>query len=225
MTGRTALIVGASGLVGGHCLALLLDDDAYGEVIALGRRNLPVEHAKLRQHVVDFDNLHSQKHLVRADDVFCCLGTTIKIAGSKEAFRKVDFAYPSETARLAAENGARQFLIVTALGADARSFIFYNRVKGETEAAVSRLPFQSMHIFRPSLLLGERAAPRVGEQIAEKAFKLFSFILAGRLAKYRPIHARTVAASMLRRAKEQRPGIHIVESDLIAAIANDTENG
>lgn len=224
MTPRSALIVGASGLVGGHCLALLLADKAYGEIVSLGRRSLPVEHPKLRQHIVDFDNLASQKHLLRADDVFCCLGTTIKQAGSKEAFRKVDFTYPSETASLAAENGAQQFLIVTALRANTRSPIFYNRVKGETEAAVSRLPFQSVHIFRPSLLLGERAEPRVGEQAAEEALKLFSFMLAGRLAKYRPIHARRVAASMIRVAKEDRRGVHVIESDHIAAIANDTED-
>ncbi|HEX8474659.1 MAG TPA: oxidoreductase [Pyrinomonadaceae bacterium] len=221
MMNRSALVVGASGLVGGHCLELLLTDDAYTEVVSLGRRRLTREHAKLKQHVVEFDNLGASKHLAKAQDVFCCLGTTIKQAGTKEAFYKVDFTYAFEVARIASENGAEQFLIVSSLGADPRSSVFYSRVKGETEAAVSRLPFQAVHIFRPSLLIGERAEVRMGEQIAEKASRLLSFAFVGRLSKYRPIEARTVAAAMIRTAKEGRRGVHIIESDRIARIAND----
>ncbi|HVF27949.1 MAG TPA: NAD(P)H-binding protein, partial [Pyrinomonadaceae bacterium] len=122
---RSALLVGATGLVGGHCLNLLLEDAAYQRVVALGRRMLPVVHQKLEQHVVDFDKLTDYAHLIRAQDIFCCLGTTIKKAGSREAFRRVDFTYPHEVARIAAENGAEQMLLVSALGADAKSRVFY----------------------------------------------------------------------------------------------------
>ncbi|HVF87991.1 MAG TPA: hypothetical protein VM866_10390, partial [Pyrinomonadaceae bacterium] len=176
---RSALLVGATGLVGGHCLNLLLEDAAYQKVVVLGRRMLPVGHRKLEQHIIDFDQLTDYARLIYGQDVFCCLGTTIKKAGSQEAFRRVDFTYPHEVARVAAGNGAEQMLLVSALGADARSRVFYNRVKGETEEAVSKLPFGGVQIFRPSLLLGERQEVRRGEQIAERAMKLFSFALIG----------------------------------------------
>ncbi len=219
---RAALILGATGLVGGHCLELLLKDEAYDKVITLGRREIPLEHPKLEQHVIDFERLNEAVDLIKAQDVFCCLGTTIKKAGSQEAFYKIDFTYAHETAKLAQQNGAEQFLLVSALGADPKSRIFYNRVKGEVEAAVSRLPFHGVQIFRPSLLLGQRAEFRRGEQIAEKAAKIFSFIFVGPLKKYRPIHARNVAEAMVRVAKEQPAGVNILESETIRALASET---
>jgi uncharacterized protein YbjT (DUF2867 family) len=215
---RTALLLGATGLVGGQCLELLLGDEAYERVVTLGRRSLPLEHAKLTQHVIDFENLSEHAEVMRAQDVFCCLGTTIKQAGSEEAFRKVDFTYPHEVARLAHANGAEQFLLVSALGADARSRIFYNRVKGETEEAIGRLAFDGVQIFRPSLLLGERAQFRLGERVAEKLSRLFSFLFFGSLQKYRPVHARKVAAAMIAVARRQPRGVNIFESDEIRAM-------
>lgn len=130
MNDRTALLLGATGLVGGHCLNFLLNDESYGRVSVLGRRPLEREHPKLEQHLVDFDRLENSAELIQAQDVFCCLGTTIKKAGSQEAFRRVDFEYPLQSARVAARQGAERFLIVTAIGADPGSRIFYNRVKG-----------------------------------------------------------------------------------------------
>lgn len=215
---RSALLVGATGLVGGHCLNLLLEDAAYQKVVALGRRMLPVEHQKLEQHIIDFDKLTDYAHLIRAQDVFCCLGTTIKKAGSREAFRRVDFTYPHDVARIAAENGAEQMLLVSALGAVARSRFFYNRVKGEVEDAVSKLPFRGVQIFRPSLLLGERQEVRRGERIAERVMNLFSFAFIGLLKKYLPIDARAVASAMVQVAKRCPPGRNIFGSDRIAAI-------
>ncbi|HKS28299.1 MAG TPA: oxidoreductase [Pyrinomonadaceae bacterium] len=218
-SGRTAILLGATGLVGGHCLELLLESEAYSRVVSLGRRGSGREGSKLEEHVVDFEHLYDSAHLFRGDDLFCCLGTTIKKAGSQAAFRQVDFNYPVESARLASENGTAQFLLVSALGADSGSRIFYNRTKGEVEEAVARLPFHGVQIFRPSLLLGERREFRAGERVAEKGMKLFSFLLAGPLKKYRPVHARDVAAAMIRVATENPAGVNRFESDRIAEIA------
>ncbi len=213
--GRSALVLGGSGLVGGHGLRRLLDDPGYARVIAVGRRRLPLAHPKLEQAVVDFERLDAE-NWPRVDDVFCCLGTTIKAAGSQAAFRRVDYDYALDSARLSVEKGARRLLLVSALGADPASRFFYNRVKGELEAAVARLPFESVAILRPSLLLGEREKPRVGERFAERALKALSFVLIGRLKKYRAIAASQVAAAMVREARQASPGVRILESDRIA---------
>ena len=215
---RTALILGASGLIGGHCLGLLLRDEAYDQVIVLVRKSLLKNHPKLTQHEVNFDALSEHANLLKADDIFCCLGTTIKKAGSQEAFRKVDFTYAHEAAKLAAHNGATQFLLVSSLGADAKSSVFYSRVKGEIEAAISALNFESVSIFRPSLLLGERTEFRLAERIMEPLAKAFSFFLIGSLRKYRAIEARTVAAAMIEIAKAKTQGVNVYESDRIQKI-------
>lgn len=220
--GRTAILLGATGLVGGHCLELLLEDDAYGVVVSLGRRKSGREHAKLSEHQIDFERLEDYSHLFRGDDLFCCLGTTIKKAGSQAAFRRVDFTYAVESARLASENGMKQFLLVSALGANARSRVFYNRTKGEVEETIAKLPFHGVQIFRPSLLLGERREFRAGERVAEKVMKLFSFLLAGPLRKYRPVHARTVAEAMIRVGLQRPAGVNAFESDRIIEIARES---
>src|SRR5436853_360083 len=161
MTGRTALIAGATGLVGGHCLRLLLRESAYTRVLAVGRRKAPLEDAKLRQEVVDFATLATGAGSLAADDVYCCLGTTLQQAGGQAAFRKVDFDAVLALAKAARERGAARFFLVSSLGADARSSLFYSRVKGEIEAAVAALPFEAVFILRPSLLLGDRGEFRL----------------------------------------------------------------
>jgi len=216
---RTALLFGATGLVGGHCLDLLLADEIYGKVITIGRRNIDRDHPKLEHHSIDFERLIDYVDYIAAEDVFCCLGTTIKKAGSQEAFRKVDFTYPHELAKIAKSNGAEQFLLVSSIGADAKSSIFYNRVKGELEEAIRRIPFDAFQIFRPSLLLGEREETRLGEQVAEKVLGTLSFLFIGPLAKYKPIHASTVAAAMVRIAKAQPRGVNIYESSKIHTLS------
>jgi uncharacterized protein YbjT (DUF2867 family) len=225
MNNRTALLLGATGLVGEHCLDLLLQDDSYSQVITLGRKWLERDDTKLVQHVIEFDHLSDVASLIKAQDVFCCLGTTIKTAGSQEAFRKVDFTYPVEIARMASENGAEQFLIVTALGANAKSSFFYNRVKGEVEDAVRELRFKSVQIFRPSLLLGERKESRFGEKVGEQFLKAFKFLLVGGLRKYRAIKASDVAHAMVRMAKARPVGVHVYESDRIKEIARYGQHG
>jgi len=225
MTTRTAILIGATGLVGGHCLSLLLGDDDYGKVVTIGRRSLPATHAKLVQHVVDFERLAEYSDLIRGRDVFCCLGTTIRKAGSQEAFRRVDFTYQYELAEIAARNGAEQLLLVSSIGANPRSRVFYSRVKGELEAAVCGLPFGSVNIFRPSLLLGERAESRAGERTAGTLLRYTTLLLAGPLRKYRPIQARVVAEAMVGEAKGGRRGVNVFESDEVTAMVSKQIGG
>lgn len=209
---RTALIAGASGLVGGHLLLRLLDTEAWDRVVALGRRTLDVRHPKLEQRLADFDHLGALG-FPESDDAFCCLGTTIKKAGSAAAFRRVDYDYVLDFARRARQHGATQFLVVSALGADAGSRVFYNRVKGEMERDVAGLDYEAVQIVRPSLLLGERDVPRPKERAAGLIAKPFRPLLTGPFRKYRPIHADKVAAALVSAAQQRRPGVHIFESD------------
>ncbi len=210
---RTALVAGASGLVGSRVLRLLLEDPAYARVTVLARRELPLSHKKLEQRVVSFDRLAQIADFPRVHDVFCCLGTTMKQAGSPDAFRKVDFTYVVELARVAVRHRASQFLVVTAVGADARSRILYSRVKGEAEEAVRRLQFEGMQIFRPSLLVGARAQSRPAERVAGLLSMLVAWAFVGPLARYRPIRAETVARAMVRVAREAPRGTHVYESE------------
>ena len=212
-------MLGATGLVGRNCLDLLLGDRAYGRVLVLARKPASREHPKLRWHVTDFGRVHEYGRLLGVDDVFCCMGTTIRVAGSREAFYKVDFGHVVEAARATAENRARQLLLVSALGADPHSRVFYNRVKGEAEGAIRELPFRGTQIFRPSLLLGQREEFRLGERLAALALAPLSWLPVGVARKYRPVPAAAVAAAMVRVAKMAPRGVNVFESDRIAALA------
>lgn len=216
---RTALVTGASGLVGSHVLRQLLEDPGYDRVTVLARRDLRLAHPKLTQRLVDFDHLAQLADVPRVHDVFCCLGTTRKQAGSADAFRKVDLTYVVELGRVAARHRASQFLVVTALGADPGSRVFYSRVKGEAEAAVRRLSFDGVYIFRPSLLLGARTHRRWGEWLAALLSPLVSWALVGPLARYRPIRATVLARAMVRVARDATGGVHVYESDAIQRLA------
>ena len=213
--GRRGLIIGASGLVGSHCLTALLEDPEYDAVTVLTRRPLERAHSKLRAHVVDFDKPVEYRHLVLGDDIFCCLGTTIRKAGSQVAFSKVDLTYPVDIAEAGLAAGAEQFLIVSAVGANPNSRAFYNRVKGSVEEAVTMMPFAAVHVFRPSLLLGERAEFRLAERLAVRLLSPLTFAFAGPLRRYRPIQASVVASCMVKTAKRRWRGVHIHESDAI----------
>ncbi len=208
MESRTALVAGSTGLIGSQLLELLLAESSYTKVIALSRKPLSIPHPKLENIVVEANDL-KKHHELKADDVFCCLGTTIKQAKTKEAFRKVDFEYPLELARLLKATGANQFLLVTALGADKNSSIFYNRVKGEVEEAISETGFSTFHIFRPSLLVGPRKEPRSGEDAAKVVYQIFGFLIP---TKYKGIESIKVARAMVSFARENKPGRFIHES-------------
>ena len=203
---RTAVIAGASGLVGGHCLPLLLD--RYDAVVALGRRTLPLEHPKLRQAAIDFAAV-AAADLPSEPDVFCALGTTIRKAGSQEAFRRVDFEYSCRLAEAARAAGARQFALVSSIGADARGGNFYLKVKGETEDAIAALGFPSLHVFQPSILDGDRAEARPGERVGLVLTRLVGPLLVGGLARYRATPADAVARAMVAAARHAAPGRHV----------------
>ncbi|MEH7180415.1 oxidoreductase [Neobacillus vireti] len=209
---KTALVLGATGLIGKELVKVINENNQYEKIHLLIRRPIKVQNEKCVQHIINFDELHKFSELFHVTDVFCCLGTTIKKAKTKEAFRKVDFEYPVEAATLAKENGAEKFLIVTAMGADPKSVFFYNRVKGEVEDALTKINPPSLHIFRPSLLLGEREEFRFGEKIAEKASGVLNKLMIGPLRPYRGIEAKKVAAAMSLAAQSNTKGKHILLS-------------
>jgi uncharacterized protein YbjT (DUF2867 family) len=211
-----AWLAGATGLVGGELLRQLVDDPAFGAVVAPVRRALPLERPKLRAVAVDFARRETLAALAPAPDVaFSCLGTTMKRAGSRAAFRAVDLEAVLTFARAARAAGARTFLHVTALGADPASRVFYNAVKGEAEAAVAALGFESACALRPSILDGDRAERRPAERVGLAVARA----LGPLLGKYRPTPAAAVAAAMRRLAVAPRPGAAVVEAGEIVRIA------
>jgi uncharacterized protein YbjT (DUF2867 family) len=206
---KTALVAGATGLIGKQLLQLLLEDPSYAKVKAITRQPLAIQHIKLENIVLDFSRLSEHAIALQADDVFCCLGTTIRIAKTKVAFRKVDYDYPVALARIAKGEGALQYLLVSALGANKNSGIFYNQVKGEVEEAIAHVSFRTIHVFRPSLLLGDRTEQRAGEGAATLFFKLFGFLIP---SKYKAIDSLKVARAMISFAGENEPGFYFHES-------------
>ena len=203
---RTALLLGATGLVGRHTLAALVRAATWDRVVTLARRPLAEASRHHESRVVDFDAL-GEMHL-ECDDLFCALGTTMKQAGSREAFRRVDYDYVVEAALRAVEGGARQVLLVSAYGADSTSRVFYNRVKGEAEEAVRALGVEALQLFRPSLLSGDRDESRPGEQIGEAALRVVRPFLVGPLRALRPTPAQSVARALVRVGAERPAGVH-----------------
>jgi uncharacterized protein YbjT (DUF2867 family) len=209
-TNKTALIIGATGLIGNLLTHQLVDSPIYEKVKVLVRKSLPWQHPRLQEIQFDFD--HPNGLVTQADDIFCCLGTTIKKAGSQEAFKKVDYQYPLDIARLGLANGATQFAIVTSMGADPTSTFFYNRVKGDVERDLAALNYPSLLIFRPSLLMGSRRQEdsRLAERVAERVMGLLNPLIPD---KYKGIQAAKVANAMLTTAQQGLTGRHVFESD------------
>ncbi len=220
MQTQTAVLLGASGLIGSELLQLLLADSYFEEVRALVRRPLEVKDPKLNQIIVDFSDDDSLKEAIKGDVIFCCLGTTIRNAGSKAAFKLVDREYPLKAARIGIENGVQIFSIVTALGSDSGSMVFYNKVKGEVEQELKAMRYPSLQIFQPSLLLGERKEYRSGEEMAKLFMGVFSPLMIGPFKKYRAIQGKTVAKAMLLSAKESSEQLKVYQSDEIEALVS-----
>lgn len=200
-------MLGSTGLVGGECVRQLVRDDTCTRVIALTRRahERTIASPKLEVHTVDFDRLEDHAELFDVDQVFCALGTTARKTPSREAYRRIDYDYPLTAARLALEKGASHFLVVTAIGADAASRIFYNRLKGELEDSLSLLDFRSLTIARPSVLIGDRAESRLSEKIAWS----LAFMTP---RKYKPVPASRVATALVTAARDDAPGLRIIEN-------------
>lgn len=215
MERKTVLLLGATGLVGGHIIVLLRGHEYCDRIISLTRSaiNGAAAFSKLDARIIDFERPDDWRDQVAADQTICALGTTIKKAGSRKAFRRVDFDYPLTIARAALAGGCRHFLLVSAMGADPTSRVFYNRVKGELEAAILGLGFECVSIFRPSLLLGDRREFRPGEAVGQVLGRWLAFAIPKR---YRPVHARTVAAAVVRVAAADAAGNRVLASDAIA---------
>jgi uncharacterized protein YbjT (DUF2867 family) len=222
----TALIAGATGLVGSRLLDQLVGAAGYDRVVAVTRRPLEVQHPKLVEVVADFAALDRLPEPLRGDDAFCCLGTTRSKAGSREAFRAVDHGAVLAFAWAARRGGARRFFTVSALGADPGSRFFYNRVKGETEQALGVLGFDTLGIFRPGLLLGPRTEYRFGERLGAVGLTLAAPLLVGGWRKYRAIPAVRVARAMARVAVSGAAtrGTDVFESDAIQDLGRPGES-
>lgn len=220
MENKSAIVVGAGGLVGSELLQCLLNAPEYTNVCILVRKPLGISHPKLTEVVISFDEMAQYKDCFKVHDVFCCLGTTIKKAGSQEAFKKVDVDYPLEMASLAQQMQAEKFLVISSMGADPKSKVFYSRMKGLLEQTLRLSGLQSLFIFRPSLLLGERKEHRLGEKVAAGIFTGISFLFVGKLKKYKAIEAKTVARGMYKAAQLESWGVHIYLSDEIDQLAN-----
>lgn len=215
---KTAVIAGATGLTGKSLLYQLLTNKEYTHIFILVRKELAIKDPKLTQLIFNYDNPADYQNIPLADELFCCLGTTIAKAGSQEAFTKVDFEYPAKLAEAASSKGYSKYLIVTALGANQKSRFFYNRVKGDIEGKLRDLKFDSIYLCRPSLILGQRPEARLGEEIGRFFAKFISVFLFGSLYKYRGIEASVLAKAMIVLAAENSAGVHIVESDKLARL-------
>jgi uncharacterized protein YbjT (DUF2867 family) len=204
---KSALLAGASGLVGGECLKRLLAERGYGRIVLVTRRDLGAvaNHRKVEQVVCDFARLGEAAQRLRADHVFCALGTTIGKAGSQAKFREVDFEYPKRLAEIARANGATHLSVVSALGASRASPFFYSRVKGELEAALRGMGWPSLCLVRPSLIAGDRGESRPFERLAEHALRFAP-------RTWRPVHACDIAAAMVATALRSPPGTTVIES-------------
>ena len=210
MSERTATLIGATGLVGGELLSLLLDDDHFRKVRILVRRPITMNHPKLERKLVDFSDADSLLvDLDESDVVFCTIGTTMKkVKGNKEIYRKIDYDIPVNVARYCKIMNCKNYIVVSAVGADSGSRNFYLNLKGEVEDLLKKVGIESTYIMRPSMLLGKRNEFRFGERIAIPLIKKIAFLLPSR---YKPIQARDVARAMLAAAKRHEKGFFVCE--------------
>lgn len=216
---KIAWIAGATGLVGKALLSELLASERYGSVIALVRRSTGQKHPKLLERIVEFGRL-DVAGLPSPDDVFCALGTTIKKAGSQLRFREVDFQYAINFAEAAKAAGAQEFLLVSSVGASSNSHNFYLRTKGELESALEDMRFPTLHIFRPSVLVGHREEERTTERLGVVLGRLIAPLMISRLRKYRPVESSAVARAMIAAAEQSTAGVAVHGFDSIHELAD-----
>lgn len=207
----TAVVLGATGLIGEQLVQQLLNDPAFSKIRILVRRPLELSHPKLEVEIVDFeDALKYRQKLGNGDCIFCCIGTTNKkVKGDKTSYRKIDFDIPVQAARLGKEAGFTKYLLVSAVGANAPSSNFYLRLKGEVEQEINAVRFDSFHVFRPSILLGRRKEVRLGEIVGKLFMQSLGVLFVGALKKYKGIQSATVAKAMVTAAKSDRKGMYI----------------
>ncbi len=215
---KKAIIIGASGLIGSKLLSVLLHEPAYTEVITLVRKSLNTYHPKLKEIITDFSNLSEIKEHIKADVIFCCIGTTRAKTPDLSNYRKIDHDIPIEIGKIAVENQVKQYHLVSALGANAQSSNFYSKIKGETEDDLKALNIPAIHIYQPSLLRGQRKEKRVGEKIALVLMQAIDPLLVGSLKKYRSIKTSVIALAMYQQSLKEDQGIFTYPSDIIKEI-------
>lgn len=215
---KTAIVLGATGLTGGILLKYLLKDERYDRIKVFGRRHMGMTHPKLEEHVLDLFELEKEKENFKADEVYCCVGTTKAKTPDLEVYRKVDYGIPVAAAKLAKQNFIPRLLIISALGVDPDSKFFYNRIKGEMERDVLQEKVPNTYLFQPSLISGERKEQRFFENLSKKVMKVANHVLLGPLEKYRSIHPEQIARAMITVANNGYPHVRI-ESDEIQRIA------
>ncbi len=212
---KKALVVGATGLVGSEVVDVLLESGDYEKVIIWVRNPSCMSRAGLEEKIIDFEQIEDYKIDEKIDHVYCCLGTTIKKAKTKDAFKKVDLEYPLALGRWAVKNGVSQYLLVSSVGADETSKVFYSKTKGQLENGLKELGLNGIKIFRPSLLLGKRKEFRFGESFATVISKFLPFLFWGPMKPYKPVKARDVAMAMYKEAMKEKTGTVIISSNEI----------
>lgn len=199
MIKKTAIVLGATGLTGSHLLELLLQDSDYDRVKVFTRKELTISHPKIEEYVIDLLKLSDNANKFTADVVFCCIGTTKAKTPNKELYRAVDYGIPVEAAKLCKQNGINSFIVISALGANAKSKVFYNRLKGEMERDVLAQQIEHTQLLQPSLIVGDRDEKRMGEDLSKKIMKVIGFLIP---ARYKMIEGKTIAKAMVQMANE-----------------------
>jgi uncharacterized protein YbjT (DUF2867 family) len=215
---KKAILYGASGLVGSYILENLLNNNNYEQVIIVVRKDLNIQHPKLKTLIGDFNSLPKVVKDIQADEVFIALGTTQKKTPDKKLYYQIDHDYPILAAKLAKENGAKAVFLVSALGANAKSSIFYTKLKGETEQGIITLDLQHTYIFRPSIILGDRKESRPMEKVFIGIFKLINPLFVGSLSKYKGIEAEDIAKAMVKSADQLDQKVKIVHWEEMTAL-------
>ena len=216
---KTAIVIGATGLVGSALVRLLIKETQFNKIIVFTRRALSIHHEKLQEHIIDFNTPQTWQHLVKGDVLLSTLGTTLKQAGSKKAQFQIDYTFQLDFAQAASANGVPVYVLVSSASANPDSKLFYTRMKGELEREIKKLTFQSISILQPSLLHGKRQAERIGEKISFGLVNLFNAI--GLFKKYRPIHADIVASAMINTASKAEQGVHTYSLNKIFSLAGE----
>ena len=212
--GKTAIVLGATGLTGGKLLQLLLEDDRYRRIKVLSRSSVGFHHPKIQEYLGDLTNLKGFSEDFKADEIFCCIGTTKSKTPDKEVYKNIDYGIPVNAAHLCKQNGIDTFIVISALGANSESTIFYNRVKGEMEEAILRMGIAKTHILQPSLIGGKRKEKRIGEWLFKQIMKIANLALVGSLEKYRSIEPETIAKAMLWLANNHYENIRIASDEI-----------
>ena len=220
---KTAIILGATGLTGNLLLQKLIADASYTKIKLFSRSAVNISSSKIEEHLIDMFALEAQKTLFTADQVFCCIGTTAAKTKDKEKYKSIDYGIPVTAAKLAKTNNIATFVVMSSMGADAKSSVFYNRIKGEMERDILAQKIKNTHILRPSLIGGKRDEFRLGESIGKGIMKLLNPLFFGPLKKFKMIHPDKIATCMKTVANTSN-NKSIINSDLILTIANSNNN-